>query len=150
MKVFPSVMMILYLSAMPAFAALGGDAASIDTDVAQMRASRGVEQTDAYTVHQLKTQSGTMVREYLSPSGKVFAVSWQGQFVPDMQQLLGTYFDKYSAAVKANKEAHIGRHPLDLQLPGLAVQMNGYARNFHFRAYIPQQVPAAAKLGDIQ
>ncbi|MGB9195289.1 MAG: DUF2844 domain-containing protein, partial [Terriglobales bacterium] len=75
---------------------------------------------------------------------------WQGQFVPDMQQLLGTYFDKYSAAVKANKEAHIGRHPLDLQLPGLAVQMNGYARNFHFRAYIPQRVPAAAKLGDIQ
>ncbi|MFY9676341.1 MAG: DUF2844 domain-containing protein, partial [Terriglobales bacterium] len=69
MNVFPSVMMILYLSAVPAFAALGGDAASIDSDVAQMRASRGVEQTDAYTVHQLKTQSGTMVREYLSPSG---------------------------------------------------------------------------------
>ena len=154
MKFLPSSLLIfliiVYLLPLRAFAALGGDGASVDADAAQMRASKVVEQTGTYKVHQLKTESGTMVREYVSPAGKVFAVSWQGPFVPDMQQLLGSYFDQYSAAVKASKESHVGRRPLNLQLPGLVVQMNGYAHNFHFRALIPQQVPAAANLGDIQ
>jgi hypothetical protein len=93
----------------------------------------------------LTGESGTVVREYVSPSGNVFAVAWQGQFFPDMHQLLGTYFNQYSAAVKANKEARVGRHPLNLQLPGLTVQLNGHMRAYHFRAYVPQQIPAGVK-----
>jgi hypothetical protein len=110
-----------------------------------MKGSEQLKQASAYTVHQLTSPSGTVVREYVSPAGKVFAVAWQGPFFPDMQQLLGSYFDQYSAAIKANKEAHLGRHPLSLQLPGLVVQMNGYMRAYHFRAYIPEQVPAGVK-----
>ena len=114
-----------------------------------MKASEKLTQASAYTVHQFTGASGTVVREYVSSAGSsagnVFAVAWQGPFFPDMQQLLGSYFDQYSAAVKANKDAHIGRHPLNLQLPGLVVQMNGYMRAYHFRAYIPEQVPAGVK-----
>ncbi|MFZ3342689.1 MAG: DUF2844 domain-containing protein [Terriglobales bacterium] len=128
-----------------AFGSLGGDAASVDSDRAQMKGSEQVTQASSYTVHQLTSASGTVVREYVSPAGHVFAVAWQGPFFPDMQQLLGSYFDQYSTAVKANKDAHVGRHPLNLQLPGLVVQMNGYMRAYHFRAYIPQQVPAGVK-----
>jgi len=149
---FPFAALLIFVSLLSthAFASLGGDAASVDADVAQMRAGRSIEQAATYTVQQLNTDSGTTVREYVSFGGRVFAVSWQGSFVPDMQQLLGSYFDQYSAAVKANREAYRGRRPLDIQLPGLVVQMTGYARHFHFRAYIPQQVPAGAKLGDIR
>jgi hypothetical protein len=128
-----------------AFGSLGGDAASVDADRAPMKGSEELKQANTYTVYQLTGPSGTVVREYVSQAGKVFAVVWQGPFFPDMQQLLGSYFDQYSAAVKANKEGHIGRHPLSLQLSGLVVQMNGYMRAYHFRAYIPQQVPAGVK-----
>ena len=109
-----------------AFGALGGDAASVDSDRAQMKASEKLTQASDYTVHQFTGASGTVVREYISSAGSsagnVFAVAWQGPFFPDMQQLLGSYFDQYSAAVKVNKDAHIGRRPLNLQLPGLVVQ----------------------------
>jgi hypothetical protein len=139
------LVVVVSLCTLQAFASLGGDAASIDTDRAQMKASSQSKQANLYTVHRLITPSGTVVREYLSSAGNVFAVAWQGQFVPDMQQLLGSYFEQYSAAVKADKESYVGRRPLNLQLPGLVVQMNGYVRNYHFRAYLPQQVPAGVK-----
>ncbi|MGA9354454.1 MAG: DUF2844 domain-containing protein [Terriglobales bacterium] len=128
-----------------AFGALGGDVASVAADRAQMKAGDVQKQTSSYAVHELQGESGTVVREYVSPSGNVFAVAWQGQFFPDMQELLGTYFDQYSAAVKANKEARVGRRPLNVQLPGLTVQLNGHMRAYHFRAYVPQQVPAGVK-----
>jgi hypothetical protein len=128
-----------------AFGALGGDAASVAADRAQLKAGEVQKQTSTYTVHQLMGEGGTIVREYISPSGNVFAVAWQGQFFPDMQQLLGNYFDQYSAAVKANKEARVGRRPLNLQLPGLTVQLDGHMRAYHFRASIPQQIPARVK-----
>jgi len=132
------------------YAALGGDAASVEADRAHMNAQLQVTQSAAYTLHELKTDNGTVVREYVSASGSVFAVAWQGPFVPDMQQLLGSYFEQYSNAVKANKEVRAGRHPLDLQLPGLVVQSSGYMRARHFRAYIPQQVPAGVKKAELQ
>jgi hypothetical protein len=140
-----SLAVVVSLFSPPAFAALGGDAASVDADRAQMKGSEELKQSSAYTVHQLTLASGTVAREYVTSAGKVFAVAWQGPFFPDMQQLLGSYFDQYSAAVKANKDAHVGRHPLNIQLSGLVLQMSGYTRAYHFRAYIPQQLPAGVK-----
>ena len=140
-----SLAVVVSLFSPPAFAALGGDAASVDADRAQMKGSEELKSASAYTVHQLTSASGTVVREYVSSSGNVFAVAWQGPFFPDMQELLGCYFEQYSAAVKVNRSARVGRHPLNLQLSGLTVQMNGYARAYHFRAYVPQQIPAGVK-----
>jgi hypothetical protein len=139
------VVSVFPLFSLPAFGALGGNAASVAADRALLKAGDVQTQTSSYTVHQLKAESGTVVREYVSPSGNVFAIAWQGQFFPDMQQLLGTYFDQYSAAVKANKDARVGRRPLNLQLPGLNVQLNGHMRAYHFRACVPQQIPAGVK-----
>ncbi|MFZ3266542.1 MAG: DUF2844 domain-containing protein [Terriglobales bacterium] len=146
MKAFlASLAVVALICPLAAYAALGGDVASIEADRAQMKGSVQQRQTSAYTVHEIKGSSGTVVREYASPSGQVFAVAWQGQFAPGLQQLLGTYFDQYSAAVKTNKATYVGRRPLNLQLPGLVVQVNGYMRAYHFRAYLPQQIPAGVK-----
>src|ERR1700722_19006066 len=41
----------------------------------------------------------TVVDEYVSPAGTVFAVAWHGPFVPDMQQILGSYFGQSGATV---------------------------------------------------
>lgn len=140
-----SLVAMVLLSPLRVHAALGSDVASVDADRAQMKGSVQQRQTAAYTVHEIKGASGTVVREYASSAGNVFAVAWQGQFVPDLHQLLGTYFDQYSAGVKADKASYVGRRPLNLQLPGLVVQFNGYMRAYHGRAYIPQQVPSGVK-----
>lgn len=68
-----SLAVIVFLFSPPvlpmAFAALGGDAASIDADRAQMKGSEELKQASTYTVHQLKGASGTLVREYISSGG---------------------------------------------------------------------------------
>ncbi len=142
---FNFLAVVVFVFPIAAHAILGGDVASVEADRAQMRGSTHERRAVAYTVHEIKGSSGTLVREYASADGHIFAIAWQGPFVPDLQQLLGQYFDQYSAALKANKATYVGRRPLNLQLPGLIVQMNGYMRAYHFRAYIPQQVPAGVK-----
>jgi Protein of unknown function (DUF2844) len=150
MKTFLAMFALLVcLSALPARAALGGDVSSIDADQAQMKGSVELKQSSAYVIHQIKSSSGTTVREYVSSGGTVFAVAWNGPFLPDLQQLLGNYFDQYSAGVKADKASYIGRHPLNVQLPGLVVQMTGHVRDYHGRAYLPSQVPGGVKVEDL-
>ena len=45
--------------------------------------------------------SGTTVREYVSSNGTVFAVAWQGPWLPDLRQMLGPYFDDYQRALQS-------------------------------------------------
>jgi hypothetical protein len=51
---------------------------------------------------------GTTAREYVSPSGQVFAVSWQGQAMPDLGQLLGSWADRASQGIADCNAAHSG------------------------------------------
>ncbi|HUB02466.1 MAG TPA: DUF2844 domain-containing protein [Terriglobales bacterium] len=148
-RLLGSVALIVCLSVLPARAALGGDVTSIDADQVRMKGSVELKQSAAFNVHQIKVPTGTLVREYVSPAGRVFAIAWNGPFLPDLQQLLGNYFDQYSAGVKANKASYIGRRPLNLQLPGLVVQMTGHVRDYHGRAYLPNEVPDGVKVEDL-
>jgi hypothetical protein len=132
---------LLLLLPLPALAALGGDVTSVHKDQAHMKGSLKTTQADAYTIHEIKASAGTVVKEYVSPSGKVFAIAWRGQFIPDMQQLLGTYFDQFAQAAKAQRESHVGHRPLNIQQPGLVVQNGGHMRSYFGRAYVPELVP---------
>jgi Protein of unknown function (DUF2844) len=129
-------------TALPAFAALGGDAASVQADQAYMHATLRTTQTQAYTLHEIQAPTGTVVREYVSPaSGQVFGVAWQGPWPPDMRQILGDYFGQYQQAMQAQATAHAGRHPVVIELPGLVLQSSGHMRSFSGRAYIPNMLP---------
>src|SRR5438046_3528585 len=64
--------------ATPAFAALGGDSATVQADVARMKGVLRITSSAGVTVHEITTSYGTVVREYLTPGDKVFAVSWHG------------------------------------------------------------------------
>lgn len=138
------------LFTLPALASLGGDASSVEADRAHMKALTQVNQTDSYDVHQMQNTAGTMVSEYVSPSsGKVFAVSWQGQFPPDMQQVLGAYFQQYSAALQS-QERRYGHRPLNIQQPGLVIQTGGHMRAYFGRVYIPAMMPEGVKADAIR
>lgn len=143
------VALLLIFLPLHAKAALGGDVTSMNADRAHMKGSLDVRQSGLFTVHEIKAANRTMVREYISPAGVVFAVGWQSQFIPDMQQLLGAYFEQYSQGVKQLKASYVGRRPLDLQLSGLVVQMSGHMRAYSGRAYIPEQVPQGVKVEDL-
>lgn len=140
--------------ALPAWAALGGDIASVQADQVQMRGSLRTTVAASYTVHEIQGASGTVVREYVTSSGtsagKVFAVAWQGPWPPDMRQLLGSYFDQYMQGAKAQSGARMGRRPLMIEQPGLVVEMGGHPRSFVGRAYVPEMLPAGVQAGEIQ
>jgi hypothetical protein len=127
--------------ALPASASLGGDLGSVQADQAQMKASIKITQSDAYAVHEMKTETGTVVREYVASDGHVFGVAWHGPFMPSMQQILGTYFPQYITALKAAKAGQHGRRPLNIQEPGLVVQSGGHMRAYSGRVYVPEMMP---------
>ena len=134
----------------PAFAALGGDVTSVHEDQAQMKGTLKTTQAQAYTVHEIKASASTVVKEYVSPAGKVFAITWRGQFIPNMQQLLGTYYQQFADAATAQREAHPGHQPVSIQQPGLVFQNGGHGRSYFGRAYVPTLFPQGVTTDEIQ
>jgi hypothetical protein len=136
--------------ACPASAALGGDASSVGRDLARMNGADNVGSTGRHTVHEILVPGGTVVREYVSAEGVVFAVTWSGPFRPDLRQLLGAYFDEFTDAAREAKSRHAGRAPLVIERPDLVVHMGGRSRAFVGRAFVPSLVPADVLLQDVR
>lgn len=134
-----------------ALASLGGNVSSVESDRVQMKANIQVMQHDAYAVHEMQLPGGTVVDEYVSPAGKVFAVAWHGQFPPPMQQILGDYFQQYTTALQAQPATKMyGHRPLNIQEQGLVVQAGGHMRAYYGRAYIPDLLPQGVAASQIQ
>jgi hypothetical protein len=127
-----------------AVAALGGDVSSVQDDQVHMKAALRIETGQAFTVHELHQESGTVVKEFIAPSGKVFAVSWSGPFIPDLRQLLGNYFDQFSQAAQT-RGRRPGRAPLNIQQNGLMVQSGGHMRSFFGKAYLSDELPQTVR-----
>jgi hypothetical protein len=141
-------------NAAPARAALGGDVSSVQADQLHMQGNIRATVTASYTVHQIQSAGGTVVREYVSSAGKsagkVFGIAWQGPWPPDMHQLLGSYFEQYAQAAKAQGATRLGRRPLVIEQPGLVVQLGGHPRSFAGRAYVPEMLPTGVRAEEIQ
>ena len=140
-KTILSVLLTLVLAHIPAWAVLGQTEASVTTDQQQMKTEDRVQTFTSYKVHQLTTTNGPTVREYVSPQGLVFGIAWQGRFMPNLNQLLGTYVTNLQNATPAQTQI---RH-----LRGLTVKTNDFVySNFcHLqsctgRAYVPAFVPS--------
>jgi hypothetical protein len=151
MKYAPTAVITLCLSAAaaaPALAALGGDLASVEADRAHMS---GVVQTTpaaGYSVHEIKTPDGLVVREYVSTDGKVFGFSWHGPRAADLQQLLGaSYYDQYVQAASAPQPS---RRLRSVELPTFKVYSAERYRVFSGRAWAPDLVPAGVSTDEIK
>ena len=142
--------LLIFLTTLPAWASLGGDASTIEADQIHLRGSRRMIAAQSYTVHEIQAATGTVVREYVSADGKVFAVAWHGPWLPDMRQILGTYFEQYAQAMQSQSNGRMGRRPVMIEQPGLVVQIGGHMRAFAGRAYVPERLPSGARVEDIQ
>jgi hypothetical protein len=130
-----------------AIAALGGDAASVEADRVSMKGQARGSAVSGFEVREITTSAGTLVREYLSPDGTVFAVSWRGPVIPDLRRILGAYYARYAQAVSA---PHAGSHRhLTIEQPGLVVQSHGRMRAFFGRAWDPGLLPQNFSVDDI-
>jgi Protein of unknown function (DUF2844) len=122
----------------PALAALGGDAGSVEADRASMKGALRVTAGVAYSVHEIQTSGGTMIREYVSAQGKVFAVSWRGPGLPDLPQLLGGYS---TTLAQAATRPHYNHHRLNLAAPDVIMESGGHLRTRFGRAWVPSLLP---------
>jgi hypothetical protein len=143
------VLLVLAFS-LPALAALGGDVTSVHEDQAQMKGTLKTTQAAAYTVHQITAPGNTVIKEYVSPAGKVFAVTWHGPFIPNMQQILGTYYGQFAEAAKAQRESAPGHRPVTINQPGLVFQNGGHMRAYFGKAYLPLMFPQGVTKDEIQ
>ncbi len=130
-----------------AHAALGAPFASIADDQAQLRASIQVTARPAYEVHELRLPSGTAVREFVASSGRVFAIAWKGPSMPDLRQLLGSYFTDFTSAAQSR---HGGHHHLSLTRSDLSIQSSGHMGAFSGRAVLPQALPSGVSIDELR
>lgn len=135
-----------------AHASLGGDSASIEADRVHMQVDHAARQTPSsngnYTIHETTLPTGTIVRQYVSTAGVVFAVTWSGPFKPDLRQLMGPHFDTMIARQAGQVNAghrFVSQHEADL-----VVESGGHPRSFVGRAYLPSALPACIIVQDIQ
>ena len=141
----PSVLLAL---AFPAWASLGGNVTSVQNDKAHLKGTLRSTATQQYVKHEIQVPSGQLVREFVSPDGTVFGVAWEGPSQPDLQQVLGSYFDPVKQAVAA-QQRH-GHGPISVETSGFVFQQGGHARSFHGRAYVPSMVPQGVDVTEIQ
>jgi len=141
MKPTRTVICSLMLTAWPfasALAGLGGDASSVEADRASLKGALRVRPEANFAVHEITAANGMQVHEYLSPQGKVFAVSWRGPGVPDLRQMLGSFYGEFAQARAA---PHYNHHHLVIETPDIVVQSSGHTRAFFGRAWVPSLLP---------
>ena len=129
-------------------ATLGQDEASADYDRTPIHARRSVRAAAGYTVHEIQLDSGTAVREYVSPSGRIFAIAWRGPTLPDLAQIMGE--SNYQTFLHAPESRHVPRRLRMVQRDDLVVHSAGRPRAFSGHAYVPALVPPGFPLEDLR
>jgi hypothetical protein len=139
---------ILLALAFPAWASLGDNVTTVQNDRVRMKGSLRTVATQHYVKHEITTANGQVVREFVSTDGKVFGVAWQGQFQPDLQQLLGSYSGAIKQALAAQQRR--GHGPVSVETSEFVFRQAGNTRNLHGTAYVPAMVPQGVDVSEIQ
>jgi hypothetical protein len=147
------LLMAVFPGPQRARATLGESVDSIESDrkiVSQAKVTSKVKATAYanYTVYQLK-YDGTSVREYVSPSGIVFGIAWNGLIHPDLTPLLGSYAAEFQDALERTVRKYGERH-LQVKAAHVIVQKWGHMRNLQGRAYAPDLIPAGMTIDEIR
>ena len=130
-------------------AALGEPAESISADCKALSAARrGVTARTEYTVQEVVSDAN-VVREYLTPSGIVFAIAWNGLSHPDLTPLLGSYVAEYRQALRKTPRTP-GRRHFRVRADRVVVEKWGHMRNLQGRAYDPALIPPGVSIDEIK
>ncbi len=136
-----------------AYASLGGSPSDFGATPLLRQGARSLAATDSasaanYTVTQSTLDEGTVVREYSDAAGVVFAVSWNGPFLPDLRTLLGAHFDTLRS--EAAKRPKAGHSQLAVDRSDVVIVSTGHMRSFSGKAWIPASLPAGFSTDSIE
>ena len=149
MRTVTAVMLVLILGSTPAWAVLGEYENSVASDQKVMHGEVRAIARQGYSVQEIKSGERTVVREYVSPSGLVFGVAWHGPAMPNLQQLLGSYFTEFQQmrgtydadSSQTARSSARRRGPIVVRTDKLVVESGGHMRSFHGRAFVPGLFP---------
>ena|SRR5690242_15280859 len=130
------------------WAALGEGANSIVADQQEMGGEIKTIPNADYTINEITTRSGTLVREYVSPDGRVFAVSWRGPTAPDLASLLGSYFQQIQAAAADQRPGLSGS--TTVTAGDVVFHSGGHMRSIWGRAVVPSLVPEGVNEAELK
>lgn len=136
----------LCLPLQASWASLGDAADSVESDRIRMRAHRSISRTVGYTVHELTTTDGSRIRQYVSPRGEVFAVSWVARHKPDLSTLLGKSSTEYAAAASHALRSSTMRHQLSYSGAEVDIHATEHLQVFKGYAVLRKQAPAGLTL----
>lgn len=141
--------MSIFVTVQQTQAALGESSDSITLDKKALSAVRRTTTVrNGYTIHEIASDS-TVVREYVSPSGIVFGIAWNGLIHPDLTQLLGAYAGEYEETLRQTPRQP-GRRRLQVKTNRLVVEKWGHMRNLQGRAYAPSLIPPGVSIDEIR
>jgi hypothetical protein len=154
----------LLIASVSAHAALGGDAASIAQDRGRLGASllvassgrpQAQAQAQAPTsapvqAHRLTLADGSTVTEFITPGGRVFAVSWSTRLKPRLDALLGAQSAVYAAAAQRSMRVPGPRHALSIDEGDLVVHATSRLNAHVGIAYLRSLVPAGRSINDFR
>jgi hypothetical protein len=130
-------------------AALGESSASISSDrKALISVRHATTARNGYTVQEIDTGT-TVVREYISSSGIVFGIAWNGLTHPDLTLLLGSYNSEYQN-VRNHTPRQPGRRHVQVKTDRVIVEKWGHMRNLRGRAYAPALIPQGVSVNEIK
>ena len=142
---------LAFLGTQDAHAVLGGVASTIHED--QMRMSGTRRQSvvgNNVQVHEITMADGSHIREFVSPAGIVFAVTWNTRFKPKLEDLLGSHHAAYAAAAReALRQPGIKRNVV-LRSGELVVHSSAYLNTFVGKAYVQSLVPSGVNADAIR
>ena len=138
-----AVLLLAYTGA--SHAALGG---APETFEAQGAVPVVSSRMTNYVMRETTLPTGTRVREYVSESGTVFAVTWEGPFLPDLKALLGKYFDTMVA--DSGRMPKAGRSRIAMSGSEVVINSGGHMRAFEGSAWLPAEFPAGFTADDVR
>jgi hypothetical protein len=113
------------------------------------KALAGATASSLYTRHEVLLENGSTIAEYANPAGQVFALTWRGPVLPDLNALLGNYFKTFSQETDRLRQSGKRSASVAVNLDGLVLQSSGRMRNFQGFAYAPALIPAQLNIHDL-
>ncbi|PRC92581.1 hypothetical protein S2091_2636 [Solimicrobium silvestre] len=122
-----------------AHATLGENASTVSTDQAALHATLTTQVSANYTDYMLTLPDGIVVHEFVNSASKVFEITWSGKrHRPDMQQLLGQYFTRFTDTSHKTRPTTRQAHQVTTELVIHSSAIHGY---FSGTAHVPALLP---------
>ncbi len=138
------------LPTLPATSAQTSNALSLQATSSASTTSTSTSTSTTYTVRESTLENGVTEREYLNVDGTVFALAWDGPYMPDLRSFMGsTIFSEYVSALQ--NQTRLQRNGgVNISTDDFVVQVQGHQRHFHGRAWLPSLLPSGVSSTVIQ